>query len=99
MNSLPPPLQQIDRKYVAYSGIRFSYFVGCDYFRLASHPGVLRAAQKGLETFGLNVSASRATTGNHQLYSRLEIELARFFDVETAVLVPNGYLTNLAVAQ
>ena len=99
MNSLPSPLQQIDRKYVLYRGKRFSYFGGCDYFRLASHPNVLRAAREGLATFGLNVSASRATTGNHRLYDRLEIELARFFDVETALLVPNGYITNLTVAQ
>jgi 7-keto-8-aminopelargonate synthetase-like enzyme len=52
-----------------------------------------------LAKFGLNVSASRATTGNHRLYNELEIELARFFDVESALLVPNGYITNLAVAQ
>src|SRR5438445_4903604 len=99
MNSLPSPLQQIDRKYVSYHGKRLSYFGGCDYFRLASHPNVLRAAREGLATFGLNVSASRATTGNHRLYERLEIELARFFNVEAALLVPNGYFTNLAVAQ
>ena len=99
MNSLPPPLQQIDRKYVSYLGKRFVYFGGCDYFRLASHPDVLRAAREGLAKFGLNVSASRATTGNHRLYDRLEIALAKFFDVETALLVPNGYLTNLALAQ
>ena len=99
MNSLPSPLQQIDRKYVLYRGKRFSYYGGCDYFRLASHPKVLRAAREGLATFGLNVSASRATTGNHQLYDRLELELANFFDVETALLVPSGYITNLAVAQ
>jgi 7-keto-8-aminopelargonate synthetase-like enzyme len=99
MNSLPPPLQQIGRKYVSYCGGRFSYFGGCDYFRLASHPRVLRATRKGLASFGLNVAASRATTGNHRLYERLELELARFFDVETALLVPNGYITNLVVAQ
>jgi 7-keto-8-aminopelargonate synthetase-like enzyme len=99
MNLLPPPLQQIDRKYVSYRGERFSYFGGCDYFRLASHPNVLRAARDGLATFGLNVSASRVTTGNHRLYDRLETELARFFDVEAALLVSNGYITNLAVAQ
>ena len=99
MNSLPSPLQQLDRIYVSYRRKPFSYFGGCDYFRLASHPKVLRAAREGLATFGLNVAASRATTGNHELYDRLEIELARFFNVETALLVPNGYITNLAVAQ
>jgi len=99
MNSLPSPLQQIDRTYVFHRGKRFSYFGGCDYFRLASHPKVMRAVREGLATFGLNVSASRSTTGNHRLYDRLENELARFFDVEAALLVPNGYAANLAVAQ
>lgn len=99
MNSLPLPLRQIDRKYVSYRGKRFSYFGGCDYFRLASHPNVLRAAREGLSSFGLSVSASRATTGNHPLYERLERKLARFFDAEAALLVPNGYVTNLVVAQ
>ncbi len=99
MNLLPVPLQQVDRTYVSYRGDRFSYFGGCDYFRLASHPKVLRAVRESLSTFGLNVSASRATTGNHRLYDRLETELARFFDTEAALLVSNGYITNLAVAQ
>ena len=66
---------------------------------MASHPEVLRAAQHGLETFGLNVSASRRTTGNHPLYEELERDLAKFFDTESAVLVSSGYVTNLVVAQ
>jgi len=99
MNSLPSPLQQVDRTYVSYRGERFSYFGGCDYFRLASHPRVLRAARESLAICGLNVSASRATTGNHRLYDQLELALARFFAVEAALLVPSGYITNLAVAQ
>jgi len=99
MISIAAPLQQLGRTDVSYHGRRFSYFGGCDYFRLASHPKVLRAVREGLANFGLNVSASRATTGNHQLYDRLETALAGFFDVEAALLVPSGYITNLAVAQ
>ncbi len=93
------PLQQVDRVYVRWRGKRLVYFGGCDYYRLASHPQVLAAVRRGLKRFGLNVAASRMTTGNHALYEELERELARFFRVEQAVLVSNGYLTNLAVAQ
>jgi 7-keto-8-aminopelargonate synthetase-like enzyme len=96
---LAEPLQQVDRTFVLRRGRRLIYFGGCDYFRMASHPDVLRAAQRGLETFGLNVSASRRTTGNHPLYEELERDLAKFFDVESAVLVSSGYVTNLVVAQ
>jgi 8-amino-7-oxononanoate synthase len=96
---LAEPLQQIDRTHVLHRGRKFSYFAGCDYFRLASHPDVLRAVREGLDQFGLNVAASRKTTGNHPLYQQLEDGLAKFFRVPGAVLVSNGYMTNLAVAQ
>src|SRR5207249_5899903 len=90
---LAEPLQQIDRTFVLHRGRKLSYFAGCDYFRLATHPEVLRAVSEGLDRFGLNVAASRRTTGNHALYEQLEEQLARFFEAEGAVLVSNGYLT------
>ncbi|MGN6643324.1 MAG: aminotransferase class I/II-fold pyridoxal phosphate-dependent enzyme [Verrucomicrobiota bacterium] len=95
----PETLQPVDRTYVHYHGRKLSYFSGCDYFRLASHPEVIQAAQQGLKQFGLSVSASRLTTGNHPLYQTLENELARFFAVEAALLLPTGYLSSHAVAQ
>ncbi len=94
-----PALQQWKRTYVRGNGRTLSYFSGCDYFRLASHPGVLRAVRDGLSRFGLNVAASRVTTGNHALYSRLENDLARFFGAPAALLTSSGYVTNLLVAQ
>jgi 8-amino-7-oxononanoate synthase len=97
--SLPPPLQQLDRVYVRHQGRRLLYFAGCDYFRLASHPKVLRALAAGARKFGLNVAASRATTGNHRLYEDLERRLARFFGVPGATLAANGYAPALMVAQ
>jgi 7-keto-8-aminopelargonate synthetase-like enzyme len=97
--SLAPSLQQIDRTFVLAGGRKVTYFGGCDYFRLSSHPAVLAAMSEGVESFGLNVAASRMTTGNHRLYELLEERLAEFFAVETAVLVSSGYVSNLAVAQ
>jgi 8-amino-7-oxononanoate synthase len=96
---LAEPLQQVDRTFVLHRGRKLIYFGGCDYFRLSSHPDVLRAVTEGVEKFGLNVAASRMTTGNHQLFGRLENELAKFFNVEGAALLSNGYATNLAFAQ
>lgn len=93
------PLQQVNRTYVKYRGRTLSYFSGCDYFRLASHPTVRRAVEVGLRQFGLNVAASRVTTGNHALYPALEKAVARFFGAEGALLTNSGYVTNLAVAQ
>jgi 8-amino-7-oxononanoate synthase len=96
---LAEPLQQVDRTFVLHRGRKLIYFGGCDYFRLSSHPEVLRALAEGVEKFGLNVAASRMTTGNHRLFGRLENELAQFFNVEGAALLSNGYATNLAFAQ
>lgn len=96
---LPAPLQQVDRTFVKWNGRKLSYFAGCDYFRLASHPQVLHAAEKALTTIGLNVSASRKTTGNHTIYDQLEATLKNFFGSASAVLVPNGYATNVIAAQ
>jgi 7-keto-8-aminopelargonate synthetase-like enzyme len=93
------PLQQIRRTYVRFRSRTLSYFGGCDYFRLASHPRVLRAVREGLRRYGLNVAASRTTTGHHEIYRKLEAELARFFGAESALLTATGYVTNLIVAQ
>ncbi len=97
--NLPAPLQQVDRTYVRLGKRKLSYFAGCDYFRLASHPKVLNALNDGVKKYGLNVAASRMTTGNHELYGKLEKSLAQFFGSESALLVSNGYVTNLVVAQ
>jgi 7-keto-8-aminopelargonate synthetase-like enzyme len=93
------PLQQVDRTYVRFGRRKLSYFSGCDYFRLASHPKVQAALRSGLKQYGLNVAASRLTTGNHVLYRRLETELAAYFGTESALLISTGYLANLVVAQ
>jgi 7-keto-8-aminopelargonate synthetase-like enzyme len=95
----PEPLQQVERTYVRFRGRTLSYFSGCDYFRLASHPEVIAAVKEGLHRYGLNVAASRLTTGNHVLYQELEEKLAEFFAAESALLVSGGYVTNLIVAQ
>jgi 7-keto-8-aminopelargonate synthetase-like enzyme len=93
------PMQQVDRTYVRFRGRKLSYFSGCDYFRMASHPAVLRAVKQGVDRYGLNVASSRVTTGNHRLYRELEHKLAQFFGAEDALLVSSGYMTGIAVTQ
>jgi 7-keto-8-aminopelargonate synthetase-like enzyme len=95
----PEPLQQIDRTWVYFRGRKLSYFAGCDYFRLGTHPEVLAALSTGLARFGWSVAASRLTTGNHILYQQIEKQLAAFFKADSALILASGYLTNLTVAQ
>lgn len=78
---------------------RLLYFSGCDYFRLARNPRIHRAARAALRQHGLNVAASRRTTGNHPIYGQLEAALARFFKSEGALIFPDGYMAPLAAAQ
>jgi glycine C-acetyltransferase/8-amino-7-oxononanoate synthase len=92
-------LQQVGRTYVRFQNRRLSYFSGCDYFRLSRHPAVLAALRSAVAKYGLNVAASRLTTGNHGLYRKLERRLAQFFDAPDALVVSSGYVTNLIVAQ
>ena len=95
----PELLQQVDRTFVLLNGRKLVYFGGCDYFRLASHPAVLAAVGTAVDRYGLNVAASRRTTGNHIVYEELEAALAGFFGAPTATLVSNGYVTNLVATQ
>ena len=98
-NCFAEALQQVDRTYVFWRGRKFSYFAGCDYFRLSSHPSILKAVRKSLDNYGLNVSASRKTTGNHRIYTQLEATTRKFFRADAAILTSSGYFTNIIAAQ
>jgi glycine C-acetyltransferase/8-amino-7-oxononanoate synthase len=84
---------------VRFRGRKLVYFSGCDYFRLARNPKLAVAAVSSLHKNGLNVAASRITTGNRQIYVQLEAKLAKFFGADAAVILPDGYLAPIAVAQ
>lgn len=93
------PLQQLPGARVRWRGRTFSFFSGCDYLRMAGHPRLASALSAASKEYGLNVAASRVTTGNHVLYRLLEQRLEKFFEVDSALLVPTGYQTNLIAAQ
>jgi 8-amino-7-oxononanoate synthase len=99
MKVLPAALTQPDPTHVFWRGRKLIYFGGCDYLRLSWHPKVRASLTRGLNRWGMNVAASRKTTGNHPLYEKLERALAAFFQAERAVLVSSGYASNLVVAQ
>lgn len=82
-----------------WRGRELVYFSGCDYFRLARDARLAAAARSALAKHGLNVAASRITTGNHAIYHKLETALAEFFNTESVLVFPDGYLAPMAVAQ
>ncbi len=74
-------------------------FGGCNYLGLAHHPAVHAALIDALAQFGLSTSASRETTGNTTAHDQLEAAASRFVGTPSAVVVPDGYTANLAIAQ
>lgn len=74
-------------------------FGGCNYLGLANHPAVIGAVLQATSRYGLSSTASRETTGNAASHELLEAELSQFLGVERALLVPDGYLANVAACQ
>ena len=95
----PEPLRMVGENEVRWRNRTLVYFSGCDYFRLSRHPKVALATRAALAKNGLSVAASRFTTGNHKIYAQLETQLAAFFGAESALVLPDGYLAPMAVAQ
>ena len=97
--SLPEAIQPDGATHVRYRGRRLIYFGGCDYYRLAHHPKLLKAHAQATARDGLGTGASRMTTGNHPAHDKLETSLVKFFGSETATVVGDGYLANIALGQ
>jgi 7-keto-8-aminopelargonate synthetase-like enzyme len=93
------PLESAGLNEVWQRGRKLVHFSGCDYFRLTHDPHLAAAAKKELTATGLNVAASRLTTGDRAIYHRLESALTKFFRCESAVVLSDGYRAPLALAQ
>lgn len=74
-------------------------FAGCDYLGLSQHAEVRAAAVRALERYGTSVGASRTTSGTLPLHLELEESLAEFLGTESALVVEDGYIADLAVAR
>jgi len=85
--------------HVLESGGRRWSFGGSDYFRLSWNPEVRRGIARGLTGGGVDVAASRVTTGNLAVYGEAERCLAEAFGMGTAVLTASGYTAALVAAQ
>lgn len=96
---MTPPLRFLDSTHVEVGGESLLYFGGCNYLGLSRHPSILSAMRSALREGQTQPGASRRTTGEHLLYQRAELELARFLHLPSAVLVSSGYLAPLAAVQ
>lgn len=96
---LGPELLFVGQTEVLFDGETLTFFGGNDYHRLSSHPETLQALCDASVRYGLNCAGSRATTGNHPLYRKLEARVAAFLGTEDAAICSAGYLSATILLQ
>ena len=65
-----------------------------NYLGLSTHPKVIAAAVEATRTFGTGASGSRLISGNSELYTTLETNLAKAKGTEAALVFSSGYAAN-----
>ncbi len=80
--------------YIQLSGRRYSLFSGNNYLGLSNHPELKQAANKAIETYGLNFAAARQTTGTSAIHLELEKALSSFKNKDDTVVFASGYMGN-----
>lgn len=93
------PIESSTPTTVRMGGRDFLAFSGCNYLGLSHDPRVRAAAVRAIEHFGLSTGASRETTGNVLEHEALEHDLAAFTGFAAALLTPEGFTANIALAQ
>ena len=68
-----------------------------NYLGLSTHPQVINAAIAATQTFGTGASGSRLISGNSELYTTLETNLAKMKHTEAALVFSSGYAANTSI--
>ena len=68
-----------------------------NYLGLSTHPKVIAAAVEATQTFGTGASGSRLISGNNELYTTLETNLAKVKGTEAALVFSSGYAANTSI--
>ena len=68
-----------------------------NYLGLSTHPQVIAAAIDATQTFGTGASGSRLISGNSELYTTLETNLAKTKNTEAALVFSSGYAANTSI--
>lgn len=84
-------------KYIEVDGERLLNLAGNDYLGLSRHPRLIAAAKLAIEEHGVGAGASRLVTGTLSKHEAAERHFAAFKHAEAALLLPTGYMANLAV--
>jgi glycine C-acetyltransferase len=69
-------------------------FCANNYLGLSSHPRVIEAAKKGLDTHGFGMSSVRFICGTQDIHKTLEREIAAFYGTEDTILYAAAFDAN-----
>ncbi len=84
-------------KHVTANHQRLLNLASNDYLGLAAHPRLRDAAIEAVTQWGTGGTASRLVTGHLEIHQQAERAFAGFKHAEAALLLPTGYMANLAV--
>lgn len=92
-------LDPVDRcgRIVHRDGRPLLNFAGNDYLALASHPHLAETVADTARRLGTGAGASRLVSGHLEIHREVESRFAAFKHAEAALLLPTGFLANLAV--
>ena len=68
-----------------------------NYLGLSTHPQIIAAAVEATQVFGTGASGSRLISGNSELYTTLEANLAKTKNTEAALVFSSGYAANTSI--
>ncbi len=69
---------------------------GYSYLGLNGHPRINAAARAAIDEYGTGTTGARFLTGSLSLHGRLEREIAAFKRTESAIILTQGFVTNIA---
>jgi len=72
-------------------------FCANNYLGLSSHPRVVEAAQRALETHGFGLSSVRFICGTQDLHKQLEEAISKFHQTEDTILYPSCFDANAGI--
>ena len=89
------PLSESEGTVAEYQGQELIMCGSNNYLGLTTHPKVKQASREALDRFGTSCTGSRFLNGTLELHERLEDELARWVDKESALVFSTGMQVNL----
>ena len=91
-------LRTVDKcgRIIECDGQRLLNLASNDYLALACDPRIANAVCKAAVQFGVGSGSSRLIAGNLAVHRQLEQRFSRWLGVESSLLLPTGYLANLA---